>query len=43
MSQPIALNEIPLVSAHRRFSSVSVRSVAVLFILAIHHSAAVWR
>jgi hypothetical protein len=40
--QAITLNEIPLVRAHGRFSPASLRSVAVLFILAIHRSIAVW-
>jgi hypothetical protein len=40
--QAITLNEIPLVRAHGRFSPASLRSVAVLFILAIHRSIAGW-
>lgn len=36
-------NEIPLVSAHLHSSSVGLRSVAILFILAIHSSTSVWR
>ena len=34
--------EVPLVSAHLRFSSADLWGIAVLFILAIYGSASVW-
>src|SRR4030095_12881712 len=37
------LNEIPLVRTRLRFSFIDLRSLAVLFILAIHGSTSFWR